>query len=532
MAGYTALQGFEGSGVRNIRRWLSLMMLGLWAVLPASAGQVTLDGLSLSSSGGKTALRLDLSDASQYQLFTLSNPDRVVIDLLATRLTQRALPLPPGAGAVRQVRAANRPDGSLRIVLDLSARVTISGVMRRAEATSGSHLVVDLLGSPPPVAAAGSSQPPPAAAAVPPPAQAPAAPVAAATASRAPVAPAAPPAPPPAPPPAVASTPPAPVAAAPKTVAPKAAAPKAAAPAPARTVRGRDIVVAIDAGHGGKDGGAHGPGGVLEKNVTLRLAQQLAKVVDAEPGMRAVLIRDRDEFIPLRTRMERARAASADLFISVHADAVTNRKVQGSSIYVLNEKGATDEAARRLAARENAADLIGGVSLGTKDPMLASVLMDLSQNAALSSSIEVADEILRQMARVGKVRKPQVMQAPFMVLKSPDVPSVLIESAYISNPEEERKLNSESYRGRLAVAIHAGVREYFYRNPPRGTLVAELARQQQASPTEYVIRRGDTLSGIAARHNVSIHRIRDANGLRSDRLAPGQVLRIPAAQET
>ncbi|MBW7931033.1 MAG: N-acetylmuramoyl-L-alanine amidase [Gammaproteobacteria bacterium] len=518
MAGYTALQGFEGSGVRNIRRWLSLMMLGLWAVLPARAGQVTLDGLSLASSGGKTALTLDLSDASQYQLFTLSDPDRVVIDLLATRLTQRALPLPPGAGAVRQVRAANRPDGSLRIVLDLAARVEISGVMRRAEATSGSHLVVDLLGSPPPAVAAGSSSPSPAVAAAPPPVPAPAAPVAAAG-SPAPVAPAPPP---PAPPPAVASTPPAPAA----------AAPKAAAPAPARTPRGRDIVVAIDAGHGGKDGGAHGPGGVLEKNVTLRLAQQLAKVVDAEPGMRAVLIRNRDEFIPLRTRMERARAASADLFISVHADAVTNRKVQGSSIYVLNEKGATDEAARRLAARENAADLIGGVSLGTKDPMLASVLMDLSQNAALSSSIEVADDILRQMARVGTVRKPQVMQAPFMVLKSPDVPSVLIESAYISNPEEERKLNSESYRGKLAVAIHAGVREYFYRNPPRGTLVAELARQQPAGAGEYVIRRGDTLSGIAARHNVSIRRIRDANGLRSDQLAPGQVLRIPAAQET
>lgn len=296
--------------------------------------------------------------------------------------------------------------------------------------------------------------------------------------------------------------------------------------------RGRDIVVAIDAGHGGKDSGAHGPGGVLEKNVTLRLAQQLARVVDAEPGMRAVLIRNRDEFIPLRMRMERARAASADLFISVHADAVSNRKVQGSSIYVLNEKGATDEAARRLAARENAADLIGGVSLGTKDPVLASVLMDLSQNAALSSSIEVADEILRQMARVGKVRKPQVMQAPFMVLKSPDVPSVLIESAYISNPEEERQLNSEAYRARLATAIHAGVREYFYRNPPRGTLVAELARQQPAGAGEYVIRRGDTLSDIAARHNVSVRRIRDANGLRSDQLAPGQVLRIPAAQET
>lgn len=512
--------------VRGIRRWLSLMVLGLWALPTAWAGPVTLDGLDLASTAGKTVLRLDLSDASQYRLFTLASPDRVVIDLLDTRLTRRALPLPVGTGAVRQVRAANREDGSLRIVLDLSARVAISGVMRRAEAAAGSHLVVDLIAPSPAVAAAtGTDRGQPAGAPGPAPAPTPAPPVATAA--------------PPAPAPAVAAPAEAPATAsvpsATKAPATPPATTRQAAPAPAtakRMPRGRDIVVAIDAGHGGKDSGAHGPGGVLEKNVTLRLAQQLARVVDAEPGMRAVLIRNRDEFIPLRMRMERARAASADLFISVHADAVSNRKVQGSSIYVLNEKGATDEAARRLAARENAADLIGGVSLGTKDPVLASVLMDLSQNAALSSSIEVADEILRQMARVGKVRKPQVMQAPFMVLKSPDVPSVLIESAYISNPEEERQLNSEAYRARLATAIHAGVREYFYRNPPRGTLVAELARQQPAGAGEYVIRRGDTLSDIAARHNVSVRRIRDANGLRSDQLAPGQVLRIPAAQET
>ena len=179
--------------------------------------------------------------------------------------------------------------------------------------------------------------------------------------------------------------------------------------------------------------------------------------------------------------MERARAAQADLFVSIHADAVRNRAVQGASVYVLNEKGATDEAAKRLAARENAADLIGGVSLGDKDPMLRSVLLDLSQNASLSSSIEVADEILDEMDRIGTVRKRQVMQAPFMVLKSPDVPSVLIETAYISNPVEERRLDSDQYRERLATAIFAGVRDYFYQNPPRGTLVAELSRPRQSA---------------------------------------------------
>lgn len=450
---------------------------------------MTLDGMTLSATGEKTALTLDLSDAGQYRLFTLAGPDRVVIDLLAARLTQAALPLPAGTGVVHQVRAANREDGSLRVVLDLNSSVEVHSVMRRGEGSRAGRLVVDLLAPGTAVAAAPAT-----------PAEAKPAPIKPAATRSVPAKPAAAP-------------PPAPVKA-------------AAAPS------GRDIVIAIDAGHGGKDGGARGPRGVLEKNVTLELARQLAKVVDAEPGMRAVLTRDRDEFVPLRSRMERARAASADLFISVHADAVTNRKVQGGSVYVLNEKGATDEAARRLAERENAADLIGGVSLGTKDPVLASVLMDLSQNASLGSSIEVGDEILRQMARVGTVRKSYVMQAPFMVLKSPDVPSVLIESAYISNPEEEQKLNSAGYRGKLATAIFAGVREYFYRNPPRGSLVAALARQQSQGPVDHVIRQGDTLSGIAARYNTNISSIRNANHLRTDRLIPGQVLHIPSAQET
>jgi N-acetylmuramoyl-L-alanine amidase len=295
---------------------------------------------------------------------------------------------------------------------------------------------------------------------------------------------------------------------------------------------GRDIVIAVDAGHGGKDPGAHGPRGVLEKDVTLRIARRLVEVINAEPGMRGVLTRNRDEFIPLRGRMERARAAEADLFVSVHADAVRNRTVRGSSVYVLNEKGATDEAARRLAARENAADLIGGVSLRSKDPTLASVLLDLSQNASLSSSIDVADEILAEMSRVGTVRKRQVMQAPFMVLKSPDVPSVLIETAYISNPDEERRLDSNAYRGRLAGAIFAGVRDYFYKNPPRGTLIAELSRQQLADSVRHVIRSGETLSVIADRYKTSVGRIRDANQLKTDRVAVGQTIRIPSTRET
>jgi N-acetylmuramoyl-L-alanine amidase len=292
----------------------------------------------------------------------------------------------------------------------------------------------------------------------------------------------------------------------------------------------RDIIVAVDAGHGGKDPGAHGPHGVLEKDVTLEIARRLTELINSQPGMHGVLTRDQDEYLPLRGRMERARAAEADLFISIHADAVRNPQVQGASVYVLNEKGATDEAARRLAARENAADLIGGVSLGDKDRTLASVLMDVSQNASLSSSIEVGDHILKGIGRVGSVRKPRVLQAPFMVLKSPDVPSVLIETAYISNPAEERRLDDDAYRRRLARAIMGGVRSYFDNNPPRTVSVAAMAPAPAAHTVRHVIRRGETLAVVADRYNVSVRDLRQANRLRGNQVAIGQVLRIPLTQ--
>ncbi len=475
----------------------------LWAAMSASAvaAPATVDHFDLDADGTRTTLRVALSEDSRYRIFALTAPDRVVLDIEPARLVPRALPLPAAAGAVRQVRAANRPDGSVRVVLDMTTPAQWQTTMGRAG--RGSQIVVDLSKLPtvqPPVA-------PPVAAVAEAPARLPVAPVAESADAHPSV----------------------------TTMAPRAST-SAAVTAPSAgsgpAAGGRDIVIAVDAGHGGKDPGAHGPRGVLEKDITLRIARRLVAVIDAEPGMRGVLIRNGDEFIPLRGRMERARAAQADLFVSIHADAVRNRSVRGSSVYVLNEKGATDEAARRLAARENAADLVGGVSLRTRDPTLASVLLDLSQNASLSSSIEVADAILRQMARVGTVRKPQVMQAPFMVLKSPDVPSVLIETAYISNPQEERRLDSDDYRGRLAGAIFAGVRDHFYRNPPRGTLVAELSRKRLAEAVDHVIRPGESLSVIATRYNVSVRRIRAVNQLTSDRLAVGQTLRIPMTQET
>jgi N-acetylmuramoyl-L-alanine amidase len=254
----------------------------------------------------------------------------------------------------------------------------------------------------------------------------------------------------------------------------------------------RDLVVAIDAGHGGEDPGAIGMNGTREKDVVLAIARELALKINAEPGMKAVLTRNGDYFVPLRDRMRRARAQQADLFVSVHADSIRDRRVDGSSVYILSQKGATDEASRWLAERENASDLIGGVSLDDKDDVLASVLLDLSQSASLSASQVAAERVLRQLNRVGEVRKPQVQQARFMVLKSPDIPSMLVETAYISNPQEEQRLRAQPHQAKLAAAIHQGVRDYFYANPPAGTRVAQLATG--AAPRPVLVTAGD--SGI------------------------------------
>ena len=244
---------------------------------------------------------------------------------------------------------------------------------------------------------------------------------------------------------------------------------------------GRDIVIAVDAGHGGEDPGATGHAGAHEKDVVLAIARSLAARINSEPGMRAVLTRDRDEFLTLRDRIHRARAAKADLFVSVHADSIANSVVSGSSVYVLSERGATNEAARWLAERENAADLMGGVSLADKGNTLASVLMDLSQAANLSASMSAAHSVLGALEGVGLVRKSEVQQAGFVVLKSPDIPSMLVETAYISNPAEERRLRNPAQQAALADAIFTGLRSYFAGNPPAGTRFA-LARAARAPP--------------------------------------------------
>ncbi len=283
--------------------------------------------------------------------------------------------------------------------------------------------------------------------------------------------------------------------------------------------RPRDIIIAIDAGHGGEDPGAHGRQGTREKDVVLAIARKLRDRVNRERGMRAFMTRAGDYYLSLRKRISLARAKRADLFISIHADAFRDKRVKGASVYVLSQRGASSEAARWLAERENAADLVGGVSLEDRDDVLKSVLLDLSQTATLEASIDVADRVLDGFKRIGEVHKPSVQHAGFVVLKSPDIPSILVETAFISNPGEERKLRDRRHQSAVADTIMGGIRAYFRYHAPPGTLLAQRKHR---------IERGETLSDIASQYQVSIDRLKSANKLKRDTLYVGETLIIPS----
>ena len=384
-----------------------------------------------------TRLVLDLSGPVSHEVFTLDNPNRVVIDLANADLAMRK-DLPDGQGPVKTLRSGPQPRNGLRFVLDVGSPQTPKSFVVAPDGASGHRLVVEM-----PVAAPAAAAP---------------------TGNQV-------------------------------LAAGAAATGKAASTAPVKTIasnaKGRDLVIAVDAGHGGQDPGAIGRGGTREKDVTLAIARKLAAAIDAEDGMRAVLIRDGDYFITLGGRTRKARQLGADMFISVHADSVGNRDVTGSSVYVLSMRGASDEAAKWLADSENAADLKGGVSLDDKSDVLGSVLLDVTQKESLSDSVEAADSVLKALRGVVSVHRPRVQHAGFVVLKSPDIPSMLVETSFISNPVDERRLRDPDHQQKLADAIRAGVRNYWYDNPPPGTKLAALAanRSGGATPTQTLAER-------------------------------------------
>lgn len=293
----------------------------------------------------------------------------------------------------------------------------------------------------------------------------------------------------------------------------------------------RERVIAIDAGHGGEDPGAIGRRyRTREKDVTLAIARDLAKLVAQTPGMRPVLIRDGDYYVSLRQRYEKARRMRADVFISIHADAVHSRRAYGSSVYALSEKGASNAMARQLADKENASDLIGGVSLNDKDDMLAQVLLDLSHNKTMQDSLGLGEDILAELQRVGPVHLRNVAQAGFAVLKSPDIPSVLVETAFISNPSEEKKLRTPAFQQKLAGSMFRGIQRFLKRVPQTSPVPVQASLNPSDSSREHVVRKGDTWVSIARKYDIHVDALRFINNLWEADLPVGLRLRIPASQ--
>lgn len=290
----------------------------------------------------------------------------------------------------------------------------------------------------------------------------------------------------------------------------------------------RDIVVAIDAGHGGEDPGALGPKKLQEKKVVLAIARKLQAKLRDTPGLKPVMIRDGDYYVSLRGRRDLARKYQADLFVSIHADAFRQASANGASVYALSTKGASSTQAQYLADRENAADLVGGVRLSDKDDVLAGVLADLSMTATLDTSLSLGARVLGEIDDIAKLHKRKVEQAGFAVLKSPDIPSILVETGFISNPGEADRLNTSAYQDKMASAIHDGIVVWFKSHPPAGTLLA-WQRAQQGGARQYVIARGDTLSEIAERYRVSVKSLKETNGISGSTIRIGQVLTIPEA---
>jgi N-acetylmuramoyl-L-alanine amidase len=400
-----------------------------------------------------TRITLEANSAFTYKMSYMQNPDRVVLDIDQVELNPAIKSLADKVQAndpyIKQIRSANFQQG-VRLVVDLKAAAKPNAFTLTPTGTYKYRLVLDVYPALDPLMAMVAERDP-----------APA-PTVAVTADA----------------PAPTSTTPEPVVV--ESAAPANNPPSQAAPAsqpvitegpviknmPAEVKKvGRQIIVAIDAGHGGEDPGAMGASGSREKDITLMVAKKLKQQIDAEPNMRAVLTRDGDYFIPLHGRVVKARGMQADLFVSIHADAFTKQSARGSSVFALSERGATSASARYLAKKENESDLIGGVSLNDKDPILARTLLDLSQTATINDSLKLGKAVLSEIGEINTLHAKRVEQASFAVLKSPDIPSILVETAFISNPEEERRLNDEAYQEQLCASILNGIKKYFSTNP-------------------------------------------------------------------
>ena len=462
-------------GIRFEQVLLALMLLAALCWNLANASEIKQLRVETGATGTRVELQLDRP--GDYKVIELRNPDRLVVDFADSRLA-RNLTLPAGAGAVKAVRTGQPQSGTVRVVFDLANQV--KAMPPRLETTAtGPRLVLEWPGD------AVATAPVTAVAVVPAIAPAKPDPIAeiakasaavetdpgkrvgkAATVSELPGT--------------VATGIPTRIATGkPEPVPAETPAIATSIPRPAMQPGMRPLVISIDAGHGGQDPGAIGPNGNREKNVTLAIARELARQINATPGMKAHLTRDADVFIPLNRRAVLARNAKADIFVSIHADAAENRSATGSSVYVMSTRGASSQRARWLADKENAADLIGGVKLADTGDTLKSVLLDLTQSGQMKASSDAANHVLGSLGSVGKTRR--VEHANFAVLRTSDVPAMLVETGFISNHSEEALLASPDYQRRLAAAVLDGISDYFLRQPPPGTLFAARAQATQVS---------------------------------------------------
>lgn len=425
-----------------------------------------IEGLRVWSSPDSTRVVFDLSEKVEYKVFTLENPNRIVIDFTDANFSAKFDQISLVDTGISQIRHSLKEKGQLRIVLDMQNAVKPSSFLMSPNQTYGHRLVVDLALDMPKNSIA---------------------------------------------------------AAIPETPAVKTPAPTAVADLGHYVTR--DFIVAIDAGHGGEDTGAIGHNHHLkEKDVVFNVSKKLQALINAQPGMKAFLVRTGDYYIGLRKRMTIAREQGADLFISVHADSFNDPRAKGASVFVLSEKGASNEAARWLAERENSSDLIGGVSLDDKSNILASVLLDLSQTATKSASHELASQLIGNLEKVTDIHHKSVQHAGFMVLKSPDIPSVLVELGFLSNHQGEEKLLNAIHQQALAKALFTGVKAFIAKRPAPVTQPQNwtVARKHQ-------VKAGESLAEIAKRYRVGMAQLKAANRLKSEKVRVGQQLTIPAS---
>ena len=455
--------------VRAARVLAVLSFLGLLS-MPGQAAPVSVENLRMWRAPDNTRLVLDLSGPLEHRLFSLKNPERIVIDIPSANLNKPLPPMQFNGPIIKNIRTGHREKGDLRIVLDLKRETQPRAFLLKPFQSYGYRLVIDLDHTPDDNDPEFEKDKP-------------------------------------------AAIPPAP----------------ADESTPMLPPRRNEIVVAIDAGHGGEDPGAIGRRyRTREKQVVLSIAKELKRLVDREHNMRAIMTRKGDYFVPLARRVQLAQSARADIFISIHADSLPKKRAQGASVYALSQRGATSRLAKRLADQENASDYIGGI-LENKDPIVQKVLVDLNQTSTIVDSLALGRDILGNLKRVGHIHSHNVEQAGFAVLKSPFMPSVLVETAFISNPSEEKRLRTRKFQKQMARGIFDGVKTFAKRKGlgPSPRAVPAGSVQRDDIQRVHVVRRGETLSGIAQKYGVTLRTLRVANNISGSNVRAGESLLIP-----